>query len=305
MGCQLYHGFVGGLYENGTNSVPADHHQAGLARAGAITPLDAVGTSSAAGKIVFLSIGMSNASAEWRGSLGHDHPSEESFMGQAARHPCVNHSTLVIVDGAQRRQDAAGWLSPTAATYDVVAGRLSAAGVTEHQVQAVWLKSINARPTVALPSRSADVYQNEAHLAKTVRAIRARYPRVQAVFLSSRTYAGYARTALHPEPYAYESGFAVKWLIQAQIDQMRNSGAVLDANLGDLNYTTVAPWLAWAAYTWADGMTPRSDGLSWQASDFSWDGVHPSRAGIEKVASTLMSSFLESPFATGWFRRRS
>ena len=35
------------------------------------------------------------------------------------------------------------------------------------------------------------------------------------MFLQSRTYGGYATTNENPDPYAYEYGFATKWLIQA------------------------------------------------------------------------------------------
>ena len=65
MGASTYLGFGGGLYENGTNSVPVDHAAAGAAHAAAVQPLDANGAPSASGKIVLLSIGMSNTTQEW------------------------------------------------------------------------------------------------------------------------------------------------------------------------------------------------------------------------------------------------
>src|SRR5437762_2920796 len=64
MGAQTYYGFGGGLYTGGSNTVPADHDSAGRARAAAVTPLDPHGRPSAQGKIVLLSIGMSNTSDE-------------------------------------------------------------------------------------------------------------------------------------------------------------------------------------------------------------------------------------------------
>jgi hypothetical protein len=142
----------------------------------------------------------------------------------------------------------------------------------------------------------------ETELGDILRALRVRYPHLQEVFLSSRIYGGYAISPLNPEPYAYESGFSVKWVIQAQIQQMRNGGAVVDARAGDLNDNTVAPWVAWGPYLWADGSRPRSDGLIWQRSDFRADGTHPSPAGIAKVGSALLRFFLDSPFTRCWFR---
>jgi hypothetical protein len=72
---------------------------------------------------------------------------------------------------------------------------------------------------------------------------------------------------LNPEPYAYDSGLAVKWLIEAQIRQMQTPDGHIDDRAGNLNYHTVAPWLAWGPYLWADGLNPRSDGLVWKPND--------------------------------------
>jgi hypothetical protein len=35
----------------------------------------------------------------------------------------------------------------------------------------------------------------------------------------------------------------MKWLIEAQIDQMANGGTIVDERAGDLIYNTVAPYL--------------------------------------------------------------
>ena len=106
-----------------------------------------------------------------------------------------------------------------------------------------------------------------------------RFPNLKQGFLTSRIYAGYASTPLNPEPHAYETAFADKWLIAEQI-----------AGKSDLQ-----PWLAWGPYLWADGMKPRQDGLIWTREDLGPDGTHPSPSGQAKVAKLLLEFFNPAP----------
>ena len=139
-----------------------------------------------------------------------------------------------------------------------------------------------------------------------------RWPNLKQVFLSVRLYGGYANTNHSPEPYPYEYGFSSKWLIEAQILQIRSGGSTVDPITGDLNYKNgVAPWAAWGPYLWADGDIPRSDGLVWcngQATapcsgevDYLTDGTHPNATGDQKAATLMMNFFLASAY-TPWFR---
>lgn len=297
---QNYLGFEGGLYAGG-NVMPAAHEADGIARAQSIQPLDANGNPSASGKIVMISVGMSNTTQEFC-SPGNPPPCNPwTFMGQAAADSNVNSSTLVVVDGARGGQTAMTWAVATSTNYAITQTRLTGAGVTEKQVQIAWVKQADANPTVSLPASNADAYVLEGLLASDVRAMKTRYPNLKMVFLSSRIYGGYATSNLNPEPYAYEGGFAVKWLIQAQVDQMA-SGAVVDTIAGDLDDGTVAPWLAWGPYLWADGTNARSDGLTWVQSDFeTQDGTHPAQSAEQKVGGMLLSFFEGSGFTKCWF----
>ncbi len=339
----LYLGVHEGYLYDGSNQAPSDHDAAGRTFAASIQPRDLSGnvctTPGPGCRIVFLSIGFSNNTIEFCGGQGIGGDLEapaatqcplptaaipylqaESFIHQALVDPDVNHSTVVLVDGAQGGATLAAWDPTVSGTtqYDRVRNQiLTPSNLSAAQVQSVWVKTANASPTVSLatggPGNPADAIIAERHLGNIVRAIRTQYPNAQQVFISPRIYAGYANTAsppnlLNPEPYAYEIGFSIKWLVRSQIEQVRGSAPAPDA--GDLDYRTgAAPWVAWGPYLWANGATPRADGLVWLNSDFRYPNssgtavnecTHPSVHAEEKVASMLLQFMKTTPY-TAWF----
>jgi hypothetical protein len=134
------------------------------------------------------------------------------------------------------------------------------------------------------------------NLAVIVRKLKERFPNLKLVYLSSRIYAGYAATPLNPEPYAYESAFAVQRLIRGQIDG--EPGLNPNPDKGEVR----APLLLWGPYLWADGVKGRkADGLVWKSEDLAGDGTHPSDSGQQKVAELLLKFFKTDPTAKAWF----
>jgi len=299
-GCYLQ--FRGGLYPGGVNALTGAHLTAGLAAAAQVVPLDVSGQPSVNGKYVLISVGMSNTTQEFCGDSSQSRRCQPpSFMSQAAADPAVNHSTLVLVDGAYGGRSASYWVSASSAEYDRIRDTwLTPLGLSEKQVQIAWVKVANPGPSAALPAAGADAYALEISSGQIARALKTRYPNLRQIFLSSRVYAGYATTTLNPEPYAYESGFSAKWAIESQISQMASDGG--DARAGDLRYDTgVAAWMAWGPYLWADGAHARADGLTWLSSDFGSDGTHPAYSGRQKVGAMLLAFFKTSPVTSCWF----
>ncbi len=297
----------GGLYPNGVNLPPPDHDSAARAYRNRIRALDVNGDESPFGKYVLLSIGMSNTTQEWCSQTSGPPCAAWTFMGRAVADPSVNRHSLVIVNGAMDSQDAPAWTSPASPNYDrIKTARLAPLGLSENQVQTVWVKLADGKPTTSLPADSADAYIFLSNLGQVLRALRARYPNLQMVFLSSRAYGGYATpdgaaaTDLNLEPYAYEEGFSVKWAIESQINEMR--GLPANPRAESLNYAKkAAPLILWGPYLWADGTTPRSDGLTWDRADFEEDGMHPSQTGERKVGGILLAFFKNSLYTKCWF----
>jgi hypothetical protein len=287
LGKDEYQGYKGGLYPGGKNERPDAHEKAGLTLAKQVKPLDADGKPSEDGKIVMLSVGMSNTSQE-----------SDGFRRLLVRIPDCNPHVR-FVNGAQGGMTAKAIQDPDdrgsgTRYWTTVDQRLNDAGVTRAQVQVVWIKEADAGPRDGFP-KYAKTLQEE--LGRIVRLLPARFPNVKLVYLSSRIYAGYATTPLNPEPYAYQSAFSVKWLIEGQIKG--------DA---ELNYDPAkglvkAPWLSWGPYIWANGTARGSTGLTYEPGDFGNDGTHPSASGVEKVAREMLHFFKTDSTSKLWFLR--
>jgi len=275
-----YRGFQGGLYPGGELVRPDAHDSAGLDQSARVIPRDGFGIPDPEGAIVFLSIGLSNTTQEF-----------QEFLTLISDDDTLNPQ-LVIVDGALGGQAAEDILSLSAPYWTHVDEQLAEAGVTVDQVQVIWLKTANRAPTNPFPGWARTL---QGQMTVIVRNIQTRFPFARLAYVSSRTYAGYATTNLNPEPYAYESGFAVKWLIQDQIEG--NPALGFDPTFGPPE----APWLAWGPYLWADGTTARSDLLTWDCSEFAADGTHPATPARRKVAHMLDDFFRTDGTAKTWY----
>ncbi len=282
-----YRGQQGGLYPGGNSRIPDRHLAFALAASRRIRPLNAQGQPAAQGRIAMVSIGMSNTRSAFGGFLGRSN-------GDSGRNP-----QLIVVNGAQDTQTAEFWMSPNLPTWRVLEDRLRAAGATPAQVQVAWIKLTDPNPAGngAFPDHARVL---QSRLEGVVRSLRTRFPNIQLAYLSSRTRAYTVDPAgLSPEPWAFETGFAVRWLIEKQM--AGDASLNFDATAGPV----VAPVVLWGPYLWADGTTTRSDGFQWQCNDLSNDFVHPSNNGVSKIGTLLHTFFKSDPTAARWYLRRS
>ncbi len=273
-------GFTGGLYPGGSNDPPPAHRAAGLAMASQIVPRNAQGDPDPDGKIVLISVGMSNTAGEF-GTFERDTKSDSSL-----------NPHLVIANGAQGGKVATYWVDPQAAAWQFVDDLLQHKGVTPLQVQAAWVKLTNYN----LNEFPQAIQKLQGDLETIARNLKTRYPNIKIAYFSSRTRSYAYWEGANPEPGAFETGFAVKWMIEKQING--DPGLNYDPARGPV----VAPYMAWGPYLWIDGLNPRSDGLVWTADDLKADCVHPSdHGGKPKVAAQLMQFFKTNETARTWF----
>jgi len=284
LGTGTYFGVEGGLYLDGSNVMPTSHDADGVNFADAIQPLDGNGNPDPNGKYALLVIGE---------SCGRD--TSLQFIQDAAAEPTLN-SHLVIVPAAMPGAAAASWAGLNFGGWNSITKfLLPQNGVTANQVVAVWVSTTDDSIRGVFP---ADMVQLQSEYESIAQNLHTLFPKLTLAFYTSRFYAGYGNPGISsPEPYAYESGFALRGMIDDQLN------GVPSMNYNRANGPVKAPWVAWGPYDWANGMLARSDGLAWSCQDFAPnDGEHNSQPqGSEKDANLLLNFFRSDDATAPWF----
>lgn len=315
-----YKGEDGGLYGGGSNEPPEAHRVSHMQQSAKIEPLNTEGAPAKGGKIGLITIGFSNTSIE-----------SEDFkrVADADKQKAAN---VIIVNGAIGGRSAAMWawdgadllakseqdrldaemdllrmpkvnrksiVGTPKDTWPTLAQRITAAGLSSQQVQVCWLKHVEANPK-PLGEFPAHARALQADITAVLNIARHHYPNLRVVYLSSRTFGGWSgRESGSPEPYAYESGFGTRWIVQSQIKGEAQLN--FDAARGDVK----APLVMWGPYLWACGNTPRkSDGMTWTLDDVREDRLHPNAAGSTKITQQLLNFFKTNEGTKEWFVKR-
>ena len=312
-----YKGEDGGLYGGGKNEPPDAHRAAHLKEVEKIVPRDVNGEPAGDGKIGFITVGFSNPnieSADFKNAADVD---AQKSPRVTIVNGCIGGRSAVMWawDGAdilpkaeQERLDKEMDLlhmpkgirksSPGMEkdTWPTLAQRIKDAGLSPAQVQVAWLKQVEANPK-PLGEFPAHARTLAADITDMLQIARHHYPNLRVVYLSSRTFGGWSgRESGSPEPFAYESGFGTRWIVQSQIkgDALLN----FDPARGEVR----APLVLWGPYLWACGDSPRKlDGLTWTKNDVRPDQLHPNDAGCKKTTTLLLNFFKTDDGASRWF----
>ncbi len=282
-----YRGFEGGLYPHGTSIRPASHEAVGLDLArNEVRPLNRQGQPDpTGGRVVLISVGMSNTATEFA-----------RFVELARKDPALNPQ-LTIVNGAVSGSTADRYRDRGSVAWQWAFDELERSRVTREQVQVAWVNVVLAGfgpnrkdPTANFPGFAQTL---QADLETISRHLKTEFPNIKIVYFSSRIRAYTMPRGLSPEPAAFEAAFAVRWAVADQIRGVPSLG--LD----------VAPWMSWGPYLWADGLVPRSDGLTYACSDLEADFVHPAAGAARKVADQLRAFLATDPTAVPWYLKPS
>jgi len=241
----------------------------------AITPIDGV--------IGVVCVGMSNGMQEcnrWIQQVAGPWRDEVS--------PAVRIVNCAVGGHAIER-----WMDPAFDAVlweDCLTRRIIQAGVRPDQVRVLWHKAANQfgsppgggqLPPFPAPAANYHLFMSN-HRAFAAR-VHGKFPSVQAVYTTGRSYGGFAPAGPRGEPQAYEESHA------------------LNTWLGD-NPSVDGVWYGWGPYIWAPACSSgvsNGAGVCYDREDYRDDGVHPSLAGELKIARLLHDRFRRE----AWYRR--
>jgi hypothetical protein len=129
LGSGQYLGFAGGLYPTGKNSPPSAYLDAGVALGATVQPVGRDGKPSISGKIVMISIGMSNTSRQFSQFI--------RLAGADAR----KNPSLLMIDAARNGAAATQIAVPFGDYWIHVDRQLQRCEVSPAQVHVAWLKA--------------------------------------------------------------------------------------------------------------------------------------------------------------------
>ncbi len=311
-----YKGEDGGLYGGGKNEPPEAHRAAHLREVEKVVPRDANGEPSADGRVGFITIGFSNPNIESANFIRVANGDPKKAANVVLVNGCIGGRSAVMWawDGAdvlpkaeQARLDQAmdvvhmpkGKRKPgnlEKDTWPTLAQRIGEAGLSAKQVQVCWLKHVeaNPKPFGEFPAHARAL---QADITAVLQIAKHHYPNLRVVYLSSRTFGGWSgRESGSPEPFAYESGFGTRWIVQSQMK------GVAQMNYDPARGEVKTPLVLWGPYLWACGPTPRKlDGLTWTQNDVRPDQLHPNEAGCAKTTALLLNFFKTNEGASRWF----
>ena len=289
----LYLGYQGGLYPDGSNTMPYSHYADGMNISRQVFPLNADGAVDLVdGKVGFICLGASTAG----NAFNHFKTVCEE---DPAVNPCLKFANCAV--GAKGLEVMIDTIEDAWYWDDEVMPDLDYAGITRHQVEIIWVMVTSRIDTILIWPYQPQEVANKYEILMQV--LLKKFPNLKQVYLSGFNYGGYADPTkefydMIMEPSSYWNNWSVKFLIERQIED--------DPGLDYKAPDRVAPWLGWGPHIWADGLRANTtDHLRWVCEvDYKPDGggYHMSNTGKDKMGKLIYDYFINSPIAADWFK---
>jgi len=145
--------------------------------------------ATASGEPVLLALGFSNAHVEFM--------AYQQLVGTRVSRDVYRYENHLLVNGAFGGMSTDLWTVPSA--FDKARQRIP--GGDESSVRFVWFKILAQGDRTVQPDTTAFVQDLAGDCSSAIQIMRSRYPNLQAVFVSGRTYGGWA-DGYSTEPYA-------------------------------------------------------------------------------------------------------
>lgn len=237
------------------------------------------------GVIGVVCVGMSNASQECSDYINRVRGEYAADVNPAVR----------VVNCAVGGHAIERWIDPAfdATLWDDCTERkVPNAGLRADQVRVIYHKAANqfttgtgGAPLPAYPAAGSDFENFSRNLGDFALRVKAKFPAVQAVYTTSRSYGGFAGNPGRGEPLSYEEGHALnRWLAE--------------------HPSIAGVWYGWGPYVWAPSCgtaVTNASGACYNREDYVDDGVHPAGPGRAKVSAMIHDRFLREV----WYRRPS
>jgi len=203
-----------------------------------------------------------------------------SFGGQLLASPLFNSSAVLFFNGCQPGQTTPTWVPSNSGTWGNFDNNIMTAINTgaqisnccsNNQVQVSISEeafAINSKDTIgaaglytSLPTTGANSYPYalETYIGQKMRSDKTHWPNLRVTLELTRE-AGNAcmehafTGCLNPEPYAYETGYAVKWAIGAQIAQMASELPIVSVSASSTTETITVAGNATLPYGYVAGI---------------------------------------------------
>lgn len=266
-----YYGHQSGLFSWGNNYIANTFKTNYLNANMAIKTLDAAGNSSINGKIGILEIGGSNPAIIYEG-LKTNQLNDAGFG-----------SKLTFVNAGMNAMDFSDILKPTTNYWTNVQTFLNQSGITAAQVQVIFCIEDNLKNLDVTFNRATSLQNDYISLLNLVRS---KYPNCKLFLVGDRGYSGYATDPRHKEPIGYLNGWGVKLFVQQYTDGL----------------LPMYPAVDWLDYYWANGETPRFDGLTYSEDDYRPGFIHFSDEKAEELGAGTHAKLKSDIGTSYWYK---